>query len=194
MLRLSKKTDYAIFLMTLLVRKDALARHEAGLGRADEHESPLTTAQELAQASGISASLAANLLKDLCRAGLLTSVRGPNGGYRLDRPASAISVRTILEVVEGPVVVVECQGSEPSGTRAADDAHAEVCGLHGPCHAKTPLALLHSRIVGMLEDLSLEDIALHDFPLAGDGRDRAGACASVPDFGVPATGNMDRTR
>ncbi|MFM7323790.1 MAG: RrF2 family transcriptional regulator, partial [Nodosilinea sp.] len=39
------------------------------------------------------------LLIDLRRAGLVTSVRGPQGGYRLARPAEQISLGQILEAV-----------------------------------------------------------------------------------------------
>jgi Rrf2 family protein len=39
----------------------------------------------------------------LVLAGLLHSVKGPNGGYRLARPAKSISLLEILEAVDGPI-------------------------------------------------------------------------------------------
>ena len=49
------------------------------------------------------------VLKPLVSAQLLTSVKGPNGGYRLARPANEISVLDVLEAVEGPI-----RGQAPS--------------------------------------------------------------------------------
>ena len=42
-------------------------------------------------------------LKALERAGVLHSTRGPHGGYRLARPAKAISLLDVIEAVDGPV-------------------------------------------------------------------------------------------
>lgn len=174
MFRLSKKTDYAVFLLTSLARKDALARKLAGAAATETWRSPLSTAADLSDCSGVSHALTANLLKDLARAGILDSVRGQYGGYRLARPASAISLKNILEVFEGPVAFVECMvppTDESNGDaslnfegRSANGSPrlSEACGIHGPCPAKGPMAILHNRILGLLRDLSLEEIAFHD--------------------------------
>ncbi len=43
------------------------------------------------------------ILVSLSRANILLSVRGPNGGYRLARPAREITLLDIIEAVEGPM-------------------------------------------------------------------------------------------
>jgi len=43
------------------------------------------------------------VLKPLVAAQVLTSIKGPNGGYRLARPASDITVLEVLEAIEGPI-------------------------------------------------------------------------------------------
>ena len=48
------------------------------------------------------------LLKLLGHAGLVESFRGVNGGYRLARPAEAISLADIIEAMEGPIGMTEC--------------------------------------------------------------------------------------
>ena len=50
------------------------------------------------------------VLKPLVSARVLHSVKGPNGGYRLARPASDISLLEVLEAVDGPI-----RGYAPSG-------------------------------------------------------------------------------
>src|SRR5262249_58808514 len=42
-------------------------------------------------------------LKPLVSARVLTSIKGPNGGYKLARPATEISVLEIVEAVDGPI-------------------------------------------------------------------------------------------
>lgn len=45
------------------------------------------------------------IFQRLRRAQLVSGKRGPGGGYRLDRPAAEISLRDVVEAVEGPVGV-----------------------------------------------------------------------------------------
>ena len=48
------------------------------------------------------------VMQRLHRAGLVLSTRGPKGGYRLERPADAITLLNVYEVVEGPLDEAEC--------------------------------------------------------------------------------------
>ena len=174
MFRLSKKTDYAIFLLTALARKEALNRRLAGRDKDSRFAGPPCSATDLSDRSGVSSSLTANLLKDMGRAGLLDSVRGQHGGYRLARLPREISLKEILEVFEGPVAFVACMS--PAALAGANDTNlnfdgrssngsprlSEACGIHGPCPAKAPMGVLHTKILGLLNDLSLEEIAFDE--------------------------------
>lgn len=53
------------------------------------------------------------IFASLARAGLVTPVRGKNGGYMLSRDPAQISLLQIVEAVEGPIVLNYCQ-QEPS--------------------------------------------------------------------------------
>lgn len=169
MIRISKKADYAIFIMTRL----ALAADEAEQDRGDA----LLSAQGIARQSGLNKSVVANLLKDLTKAGLLNSVRGVHGGYRLAHPATEISLAQILVAVEGPFALVECAahdedcGGAPSSAASllpGEPAAAEQSGnlddslgclLGAVCTSKGPLQLLHDRIVGLMQDLRLNELS-----------------------------------
>ena len=48
----------------------------------------------------------------LKKAGLISSIRGTNGGYQLAKPAGEISVGDVLRALEGEMVVVDCPDSE----------------------------------------------------------------------------------
>jgi Rrf2 family protein len=58
---------------------------------------------EIAQAHDIPERFLLKVLKPLVSAGLLYSVKGPHGGYRLARSANQISVLDVIEGVEGPI-------------------------------------------------------------------------------------------
>ncbi|MFN3240047.1 MAG: RrF2 family transcriptional regulator [Planctomycetota bacterium] len=107
MLRISKKADYAVFLLGAIARQGAYPGGSA--------EDTVVSAHEIARQAGLNKSVVANLLKEFARHDLLDSVRGLRGGYRLAHAPSEITLGQILEVVEGKFVLVDCVShDEPS--------------------------------------------------------------------------------
>lgn len=148
MIRISKKADYAIFIMS------HLARQRVALRGVIDGDQPVS-AQELAEHIKINKSVVANLLKDLAGKGLLTSVRGVHGGYRLAKPSPQISLAAILEAVEGPFSLVECAHDRHAAGDAADDC---ACTLSSFCPSREPLQILHDRIIHLMKDLTLDEL------------------------------------
>ena len=75
----------------------------------------------IAARQGISESYLEQLMGKLRKAGLIISVRGAQGGYRLARDAAEISVGDILRALEGNLSAVECPGmQENKGCEGAD--------------------------------------------------------------------------
>src|SRR5215467_14609815 len=74
---------------------------------------------DIARRQGIVRESLAVLMIDLKRAGLVTSVRGPTGGYLLTRNSSDISIRQIIEALEGPIGTALKQKSPRHGAAAA---------------------------------------------------------------------------
>lgn len=155
MFRLTKKGDYAVFLMCHLAQRGPR-------GTAD-----VVSAQELAELSGLNKSVVANLLKDLTRAGLLESVRGLRGGYRLARPAESVSLGEILEVVEGPFLLVDCAHDEAGGAAPGDEHY---CSLLSFCPSRSPMHVLHERIARLMSEIKLPELL---------GGTAASACSSL---------------
>ena len=84
------------------------------------HAGQSLTAEALATAQDIPHRFLERILADLCRAGLVISQRGSSGGYRLARPARAISVADVVRAVEGPLVYVrDARPSDLAYTGAA---------------------------------------------------------------------------
>lgn len=92
MLRISRLTDYATVLLAALAGEPARVQ----------------TAAALAELTHIAAPTVSKLLKQLQRAGLVSSTRGLHGGYQLARPATQISAAEILDALEGPVALTDC--------------------------------------------------------------------------------------
>ena len=78
-------------------------------------EQEAVSIQSISARQQISDSYLEQLVRKLKKAGLVTSVRGAQGGYRLARPAEEISVGDVLRALEGSMEAVSCQeGENPS--------------------------------------------------------------------------------
>ena len=124
--------------------------------------------RDISQRQDISGLYLAQLLSRLKTAGLVRSVRGPNGGFMLTKPSSHIRVIEIMKAMEGSSAPVEC----------VEDA--AVCSRAGVCPARTVWLEIKKAI-----DQVLESTTLHD--LAGQGeRDQVGSMPGVSQTGLSA--------
>ncbi len=103
-MRISAKVDYAV--------RAAIELAVAG--------DQLTKADAIAQAQEIPPKFLENILGDLRQGGLVRSQRGAEGGYKLARPPSEITVADIIRVVEGPMASV--RGGRPEDVEYAGNA------------------------------------------------------------------------
>lgn len=141
MLNLTRKTDYALIAMGTLAAQSPKVLSARLI--ADQYEVPLP--------------LLMNVLKRLSASGLLQSVRGSRGGYRLNRPAEQINVAEIIESLEGPIRLSACScapGEDPA--RCAGDCG---CRLAGKCPIRSSLQTLHQQIRGVLTGMTVADLA-----------------------------------
>ncbi len=107
-MRLTAKGRYAVTAML------DLAVHDA--------EGP-TSLADISERQGISLSYLEQLFSKLRRQELVTSVRGPGGGYRLSRPPEQIFVAQIVDSVDENVDATKCSGR-------ADCQGGETCLTH----------------------------------------------------------------
>ena len=71
-------------------------------------EEEAVSIQSISARQQISDSYLEQLVRKLKKAGLVTSVRGAQGGYRLAKPAGEISVGDVLRALEGSIEAVSC--------------------------------------------------------------------------------------
>lgn len=175
MLRISKKADYAVFLLGCIAREGAYP----GGAAADS----VVSAQEISRQAGLNKSVVANLLKEFTRHGLLESVRGLKGGYRLVRAPQQIDLAEILQVVEGPFTLVDClklrfvDADEPalSGATLLPGFEEHNCSLTSFCPTKNPMRIVHERIAGLFRNIKLDELC---------GLHEPGAIERFPPVGV----------
>ncbi len=132
MLRLSKLTDYA----TVILSNMAL---DSGRMHA---------ALEIAEATGIALPTVSKILKTLVRAGVLSSLRGAKGGYRLTRSPEKITVATVINALEGPIALTECSQSHKS------------CEQASGCHIQGNWNRINQKIFNALESVTLADLMI----------------------------------
>jgi FeS assembly SUF system regulator len=147
MLKLNRIVDYGILVMTEIARRNACV-----------------STTELAAAYGVSATIVAKVLKKLARAGLVSSERGSRGGYRLARPPADVTLRAIVNALEGPIALTFCASGSATGK----------CRTRPFCVATDAMRRLNHLVNGAFEAISLEDLLQAPLPL---GRVAAGAAS-----------------
>ena len=133
MFTFTKKTDYALLALSYL---------------ATEGESRLVGPREIAGRYEIPSELLAKVMQTLAKRGLVTSVPGPTGGYRLDRTAKLISVGEVVEAMDGPLAIAQCW----------EEAGVNGCAQARHCHLRSPLARIQEEVAGLLRAMTLEDL------------------------------------
>ncbi len=88
-------------------------------------------AARIAEYHGVPAAYLAKHLQSLARAGVLETVKGARGGYRLARPASAITVLEVVEAIDGDDAAFQCTEIRRRGPAAMPAReYTRACGIH----------------------------------------------------------------
>lgn len=134
MLCLSKKTEYALIALAYLAERPA----------------EIVSAREIAQGFELPLPLLMNILKGLNRRGLLDSVRGAHGGYRLGSSVEMTSLYDLIHIVDGP-----------GSNRHLVEVHQDSQGIeHRPLSTGAAVQALNLRLVRFLKDVKLVDLVL----------------------------------
>ena len=137
-MHISAKADYATRAMLTLA---------AGGGRA-------MTADSIAEAQNLPSKFLGAILNDLRRAGLVTSHRGSDGGYKLARGADEIVVADVMRAVDGPLA--EVRGVRPEAASYTDAA----------VHLQEVWVAVRASLRSVLETVSLAHVVDGSLPPA----------------------------
>lgn len=130
MLKITRETDYALLIMT------HLAKHNTAL-----------SATQIAGDCSLSPAFTSKILKILTQEGLLSSIRGSQGGYLLEKKPQDITLLEILVAIEGPMSINDCVGD-----------HAQ-CDRSHNCELTPHWALINKILKREFSSISLASLA-----------------------------------
>lgn len=168
MFRLSKMTDYGIVLLAHL---------------AKNREATTQNARELAAAVDLPLPVVSKILKSLARRGVVESHRGSKGGYELLQAPGEITVANMVEALDGPVALTQC------------NLGPHACEHEGNCAVRDPWHVINRVVEVALSKITLADLidprfSASETPLSILGRESSSLVA--PPVGTRApTGALD---
>jgi len=142
MLKLSKKTDYALMALQYMATVQQEEMNAFNIHR-------IVNTKEIAEEHMIPLELLAKVLQTLAKHEMIESQNGPKGGYVLAREPRNISISQVLEAIEGPLGIVDCYHEK--------DDHA-ACEQMEHCNIRTPLLKVQESIMQLLSSMSIEDM------------------------------------
>jgi Rrf2 family protein len=155
---ISRKTDYALRMLAELVRSDDVVSVRAA-----------------AEKNGVPYSFARSIQHDLVAAGLIESSRGAHGGMRLCVDPHDVTMRQVIEAIQGPVYVSTCGTAGPDG---------EPCPFRPECHFNPVWCEAERILARYFDSVTLYQVVCeHQHPMLTDGSgfELTGPTPRVPD-------------
>jgi len=141
----STKAEYGVRLMVELGRRTD--------GASPEVSTPVSLTA-VAEAENLPLSYLEHLVAKLRQAGLVTSVRGAHGGYRLAREASEIPMLEVVQALEGAIAPMECFHEEREGrVQCSHDPEADMA-----CATKLLWTRVHGGVTKALAGTTLAEL------------------------------------
>lgn len=133
MVRITRQTDYGIFLLTYFLDREVSGQ--------------LWSSRDLARQSHIPFPMVSKILKLLARNEILLSHRGVKGGYTLARAPEAITVVEVIDALEGPIALTECVDN------------GGCCQQEAVCPVRSNWAMINLAIRDVLQRISLAEMS-----------------------------------
>ena len=133
MLRITRQTDYAVRVVLALSQQAANRR--------------MMTTREIEESMQIPHAFLLRIVAQLAQKDLVETFPGRRGGLRLMRPPEEITLREIVEAIEGPVMISECIPGE------------DFCPFEDHCPVRRRWARLQTVILKELSSTTFADLA-----------------------------------
>ncbi len=131
MMELTRKSEYAIRGMLYLARQENKA---------------VSMLSDVADAVDAPKSFLAKIFQDLVKKGLIKSTKGVGGGFVLAKQPERITLREIVEAMEGPIMPNQCLMGE------------EACSFQKTCPVHPVWRRLQSVTRGILDEVTLNSL------------------------------------
>ncbi len=113
---------------------------------ARQPEKKVVRLSEISESEDIPEKFLAKIFQSYTRSGLVRSHRGARGGFSMAKPAEKITVKDILESVQGPIYLTRCLNS------------AESCERKDTCSLRKIWTKAQDHLTGLLEKKTLADL------------------------------------
>jgi Rrf2 family protein len=140
MLKISKLTDYGLLAAMYLARK----------------QGETVSAREIAGFYHLPVPMITKVLKALHQGGIIESHRGVTGGYSFDADPEALTLGQMLDILEGPWDLVECETTDESGQA--------VCSIRTACPSRRFMFGINRAIKGAFDQITLGDLVRGALP------------------------------
>ena len=90
-MRITLESDYALRILT------ELAEHN-----------DVVDANSLSEATSVTIRFTLKILNKLVKNGFVSSYKGARGGYKLKLPKEQITLKSVIELIDGPIVIARC--------------------------------------------------------------------------------------
>ena len=137
MLQINRQTDYAIRVVLALAKQPS-----------NERLSSSTIGKEML----IPNAFLSRIVAQLAQAKLIITYPGRNGGLELARPANEISLKDIVQLLEGPLMLSECMAGELA------------CPFEGGCVVRKRWVRLQNIILEELDRTKFSELAAEANP------------------------------
>jgi Rrf2 family nitric oxide-sensitive transcriptional repressor len=154
MLKISRVSDYGLLAMVYLGRRPG----------------EVISTREIAQFYALPLPMVSKVLKALHEGGMISSRRGAVGGYAFEGDRDAITLGRLLEILEGPWDLVECETTNSLGNA--------VCTIRHDCPSRSFMSGINRAIKHAFDRITLGELVRDAFPgalitskmdLRGDG-------------------------
>ncbi|HEX2835964.1 MAG TPA: Rrf2 family transcriptional regulator [Thermoanaerobaculia bacterium] len=141
MLKISRLTDYGLLAAVYLAR----------------HRGEVAAAREIAEFYHLPVPAVTKVLKILHQGGLISSQRGVGGGYVFEGDADVVTLGHLIEALEGPWDLTECE--------TYDDLGHATCAIRIACPSRRFMFGINRAIKGAFEQVTLADLARGSMPV-----------------------------
>ncbi len=131
-MRITLESDYALRIISELAQSNEVA-----------------DAKSLAEKTFVSQRFALKILHKLVGGDLVVSYKGVNGGYKLKIPADKITLKDVIELIDGPIAIARCLGSSEVCSMNSDKT---ACIYH---HIFDKISL---ELAAKLQNITIKDV------------------------------------
>lgn len=128
-MKITREADYALRIVAMLTE-----------------ENRQLEAKTIAEKNDIPYRFALKILRKIVQAGIIKSYRGVSGGYIINRPPSQITLKDVIEVIDGKIAINKCM-EDP-----------EICRDSGVCKLQEKLYQVQRVLADELDKITFEDI------------------------------------